>query len=279
MAYLGGIIMSTLRTDAIVDLAGNGKPDLSNGVQIGGVAVTSTAAEINILDGVTSTAAELNILDGVTSTAAELNILDGVTSTAAELNILDGVTSTAAELNLVDGAGTLKQVGKETIWVPATAMQPTTSNGCSALATVETTAGRPDMVVLAFPVAADSFAQFSIAFPKSWNAGTVTYQVFWAGIAATSNCSWNLAGVAVSNNTTIDIAYGTAVVVTDAAQGAVEELNVSAVSGALTIAGSPGDDELCYFRIGRDVSEGNMNGNGQLLGIKLFYTSDLANDA
>ena len=95
--------MSTLRTDAIVDVAGNGKPDLSNGVQIGGVAVTSTAAEINILDGVTSTAAELNILDGVTSTAAELNILDGVTSTAAELNILDGVTSTAAELNILDG--------------------------------------------------------------------------------------------------------------------------------------------------------------------------------
>ena len=65
--------------------------------------VTSTAAELNILDGVTSTTAELNILDGVTSTTAELNILDGVTSTAAELNILDGVTSTAAELNLVDG--------------------------------------------------------------------------------------------------------------------------------------------------------------------------------
>jgi len=71
--------------------------------------VTSTAAELNILDGVTSTAAELNILDGVTATAAELNIMDGVTSTTAELNILDGVTSTAAELNLVDGitAGTV----------------------------------------------------------------------------------------------------------------------------------------------------------------------------
>jgi len=65
--------------------------------------VTSTTAELNILDGVTSTASELNILDGVTSTAAELNILDGVTSTTAELNILDGVTSTTAELNLVDG--------------------------------------------------------------------------------------------------------------------------------------------------------------------------------
>ena len=69
----------------------------------GTTALTSTVAELNILDGVTSTAAELNILDGVTSTAAELNILDGVTSTTAELNILDGVTSTAAELNILDG--------------------------------------------------------------------------------------------------------------------------------------------------------------------------------
>jgi hypothetical protein len=72
-------------------------------INFNGTAITATAAELNILDGVTSTAAELNILDGVTSTAAELNILDGVTSTAAELNILDGVTSTAAELNILDG--------------------------------------------------------------------------------------------------------------------------------------------------------------------------------
>ena len=72
-------------------------------LKIGGVAVTSTAAEINLLDGVTSTTAELNILDGVTATAAELNILDGITSSVSELNILDGVTSTAAELNILDG--------------------------------------------------------------------------------------------------------------------------------------------------------------------------------
>ena len=72
-------------------------------INFNGTAITSTAAELNILDGVTSTAAELNILDGVTSTTAELNILDGVTATAAELNLLDGVTSTTAELNILDG--------------------------------------------------------------------------------------------------------------------------------------------------------------------------------
>jgi microcystin-dependent protein len=63
------------------------------GWQVGGTAVTSTAAELNILDGVTSTAAELNLLDGVTATAAELNALDGITSTVTELNYTDGVTS------------------------------------------------------------------------------------------------------------------------------------------------------------------------------------------
>ena len=80
------------------------KPNLSGGLwKIDGTAVTSTAAELNILDGVTATAAELNILDGVTATTAELNILDGVTATTAELNLLDGVTATTAELNILDG--------------------------------------------------------------------------------------------------------------------------------------------------------------------------------
>jgi len=76
-------------------------------INFNGTAISATAAELNIMDGVTATTAELNILDGVTSTAAELNILDGVTSTTAELNILDGVTATTAELNLTDGGATV----------------------------------------------------------------------------------------------------------------------------------------------------------------------------
>ena len=92
---------TTIDINGAVDISGN--LAVGGSLTLGGTAITSTAAELNILDGVTATAAELNILDGVTSTAAELNILDGVTATAAELNILDGVTSTAAELNILDG--------------------------------------------------------------------------------------------------------------------------------------------------------------------------------
>ena len=61
---------------AVVDITGS--LDLGSLI-LGGTAVTATAAELNIMDGVTATTAELNILDGVTATTAELNILDGVT--------------------------------------------------------------------------------------------------------------------------------------------------------------------------------------------------------
>ena len=183
------------------------------------------------------------------------------------------------ELNKLDGVGTLKQAGKETIWVPAQAMTPTSSNGCATLATVETTSGRPDMNVLDFDKDSDEFAQFAVAFPKSWNAGTVTFQFFWSGIAATTSVTLTLAGVAFADNDSIDTAYGTAVAVADNAQGAVEECLVSAESGNITIAGSPGDNELTYFRIGRDVSEDNMAGDCRLHGIKLHFTTDAANDA
>jgi hypothetical protein len=95
----GGKINTDL--DAVDALLGGtgvqkAKPNLEGGEwKIDDTAVTSSAAELNILDGVTATAAELNILDGVTATAAELNILDGVTATAAELNQLDTNTFTS----------------------------------------------------------------------------------------------------------------------------------------------------------------------------------------
>jgi hypothetical protein len=78
---------------------------------IGGTTVTSSAAELNILDGVTATAAELNLVDGssagtivndkavIYSAAGQVNAttlaLAGtpLTPSAAELNYVTGVTS------------------------------------------------------------------------------------------------------------------------------------------------------------------------------------------
>ena len=86
---------------------------------INGTAVTSTAAELNILDGVTATATELNLIDGVTATTAELNILDGVTATASELNLLDGGTSVGSSITLADGDGVVVNDGGTMKTIPA----------------------------------------------------------------------------------------------------------------------------------------------------------------
>jgi len=167
------------------------------------------------------------------------------------------------------------------MWVPAVAMYPATTAGAEA-AQVETTAGRPDMKVLDFDPSTPEAAQFAVAFPKSWNEGTVTYQVFWTPATTnTGNCLYTLSGVACGDSDTIDVAYGTPVTVTDAGIGTVEDQQVSSVSSAVTIAGSPAVDQQCYFQVRRNADDGSdtFTGDARLLGIKIFFTTDAANDA
>lgn len=57
-----------------------------DGLKIGAVAVTTTAAEANILDGATLSTAELNILDGVTRSTADINGLATVTGSETLTN-------------------------------------------------------------------------------------------------------------------------------------------------------------------------------------------------
>jgi hypothetical protein len=183
-------------------------------------------------------------------------------------------------LDLAATASTAANVGLQTIWVPAAAMSPTASNPCADIASVETTSGRPDMRVLDFDDGSDEHAQFQIAFPKSWNEGTITFQVYWCSTAAdTDGVSWGLQGVSVPDNSTIDVAYGTAIVVDDVNQGAAEEMLVSPTSSAVTIAGAA-VDTVTFFRIFRDVSDANDTAaeDARLLGVKLFFTTDAEND-
>lgn len=78
-------------TSSGIDVTGTADMDT---LSIGGTAVTSTAAELNILDGVTATTTELNILDGVTATTTEINYVDGVTSNIQTQ--IDGIGGGAA---------------------------------------------------------------------------------------------------------------------------------------------------------------------------------------
>ena len=172
--------------------------------------------------------------------------------------------------------------GKQTKWIPASEMRPTTTAGSAVLAQVELTAGQPELVVLDFDASADEHAQFSFAFPKSWNESTVSFQVFWTSAGAvTTGVAWALQAVALADGDPTQTAYGSAVVITDNAQSVANDTYVSAESSAITIAGTPGENELVYFRVFRDISDGadNMTQDARLIGIKLFFTTDAGNDA
>jgi hypothetical protein len=101
-------------------------------LDIGGTNITSTAAELNILDGVTATTAELNILDDVTATTAELNILDGVTATTAELNLLDGGTSVGSSITVADADGIIINDGGTMKTIPASAIKTYATSGATS---------------------------------------------------------------------------------------------------------------------------------------------------
>ena len=173
----------------------------------------------------------------------------------------------------------IKKAGKESIWVPANAMYPNTTSGCAALAQTELGNG-PELKTLDFDKDSDEFAQFAVAFPKSWNESTITYQAFFtANSTNTGDVVWTLAGTALADNGSLNTAFGTAVATTGKAHsGTANDLDVSAESGAVTIAGSPSTDEYVFFEIKRDVSEDSLTADAKLLGVKLFFTTDAATD-
>tara|TARA_Y100000004_G_scaffold47017_1_gene51716 strand:+ start:1927 stop:3315 length:1389 start_codon:yes stop_codon:yes gene_type:complete len=189
-------------------------------------------------------------------------------------------TGVAQAVDGGDNTAAIKIAGKESIWVPAVAMYPNTTNGCADLAQVELSNG-PEIKTLDFDKDSDENAQFAVAFPKSWNEGTITFQAFFtADSTNTGTVSWVLAGVACADNDSINTAFGTGVAPTAKAHsGTANDLDVTAESGAITIAGSPSTDEEVYFQITRDVSADSLTADAKLLGVKLFFTTDAANDA
>jgi len=232
---------------------------------------------------------ELALLTATSSAVNEVTFANAATgnnpsfaATGDDSNIgIDLKTKGTGVIKAEDSGGNVSAVriaGKETIWVPAVAMYPNTTNGAEA-AQVELGNG-PELKVLDFDKSSDESAQFAVAFPKSWNAGTVTFQAFFTATSTdTGTVSWDLAAVALADNGDLNTAFGTAVAPTAKAHsGTSNDLDVTAESGAVTIAGSPGDDEYVFFQITRDVSDDDLDADARLLGIKLFFTTDSAND-
>ena len=246
--------------------------------------LTSPKIGTSILD---TNGLELALITATGSAVNEFTIANAAAGAGPTLSATGDESNVDINLNpkgsgvLKSGTAAVKVAGTETIFVPAQAMFGTTTNGAEANA-VETTAVRPELKVLDFDASTNEYAQFSIAMPKSWNLGTVTYQVFWSpSNTNTDGCIFALQGVSCTEGDTADVVFGTAVEVEDDGIGTVEDVQMSAVSGAVTIAGSPADNDYTFFQLFRNAADGSddFTGDARVLGIKLFYTTDAANDA
>ena len=192
-------------------------------------------------------------------------------------------TGTSGQSLVTNGSGTLSwasTMGVHDMWIPAEVMSATVTDGCGNIQQAEISALQPIIRFMSFPNT-DCHAQFSVAFPKGWNGGTITYRVYWTSIATdTDVVRWGLMATSMSDNVAMGSAFGTAVMVDDAAQSAANELYVSATSSALTINGSPAAGDLCFFDIFREGTHANdtLIEAARFLGIVISYTTDARTD-
>jgi hypothetical protein len=215
-------------------------------------------------------------VQGSSATVLSIGATDEIDLTATAIDINGTADISGA---LTNATAAVKVAGLETIYVPAGAMYANTTNGCSGLIQIGLSNG-PELNVLDFAADADDFAQFSVIFPKSWNEGTVTFQAFFTVTGTnTGTVAWGLSGVSIADNVSNNTAFGTNVVATAKAHsGTSNDLDVSAVSGDVTIA-SAAADTFTYFQIMRDTSADTQTGAARLQGIKLFFTTDAKNDS
>ena len=279
--YLDGVATNTGVFDTGL---GEGDVTLTGTQTLTNKTLTSPAIGTKISD---TNGNELINFTATGSAVNEITIANAATGVTGPVISATGETNVGININpkgsgvFNSGGSAVKIAGKETIWVPAAAMYGPTTNPADA-AQVETTATRPDLKVFDFDASTKQYTQFTIAMPKSWNEGTITYQAYWSpSTTNTGNAIFGLQAVAVADNDTIDVAYGTAINVTDAGIGTVEDQQITGESSAMTVAGSPAAGEQTYFQFFRDAADGSdtFTGECRVLGIKLFFTTDAANDA
>ena len=208
-------------------------------------------------------------------------VLDDETAAAARSTLGLGTAAVAATGTSTGNVPLAETVfGKQTIWIPAGAMTARTTNG-AASGTAETTTNKVMLKTLDFDTATQEFAQFAIHMPKGWNESTVTFQPVWShAAAATYGVVWALEAVALSDDDAADAAFGTAQTSTDAG-GTTNDIYVGPESSAITIGGSPAENDYVVFQIKRNVSDGSdtLNVDARLHGVKLFYTTNTGVDS
>lgn len=192
-------------------------------------------------------------------------------STWAENNLVS-LASLAALRTLIGlGTAAYEDFGEDTVFVPASAMTPSASGGCSAFETTATSSGNPDINHLSFSNSGTQTAQFHLQLPKRWDGNDIKVQALWTGLTADAgDVEFEVSALAVGNDDAIDASFGTAVALSDTFIAA-EDVHATP-EGTLTVGGTPAEGDLIFFKVSRDNGIGsNRAAPANLLGLRIVF--------
>ena len=173
--------------------------------------------------------------------------------------------------------------GLQTIPIPIEVMTPANTNGCSDRTLIEEPTNKNNFNVFDFDPSTTESAHFNIPqLPKSWDKGTITFRpTFIVSSTSTSGVAWGMELVSLAKGDANDVAYGTSSVFITSGNGTShDEIIPTIFSSAVTIGGSPGNNETIEARIFRNPGNAGdtFGGDARLKGITLQFTTDKAND-
>ncbi len=259
-----------------------GKLIADSGVLASAVLTTSTGqpldADLTAIAALTTTSFGRSVLE--TANAAALATLAGVGTgnspqfTAIELGNASDTTiaRSAAGQITVEGVPVV-MAGKHSIPISAASMSARATSGAAA-----GTFG-VGIPTFDFDQTTQEYVIFSMAMPKSWNEGTVTFTPYWTATSGTGTVRWALQAVGLSNDDAgAAPTFGTAQNSDDTLITA-SDIHTGPESSSITVGGSPAEGDMVIFQLSRDPANDTLTADAKLLHILLHITTNAGTDA
>lgn len=248
-------------------------PDIDGGT-IDGATIATSDITVGAGKTIDVSAGTLTLADDQISGA---KVADATSITAGVVELAtDAETAAGTATDKVTTPANIASVyAYQTIYIPASAMTPTTTNGAVG-GTYEYGTNDVTLDYMAYDGATEQFAGFITPFPEGWDRGTIKAKFVWSsatGSTAGDTVEWEIGCVAISDNDALDVAIGTAQVISDtllANDGAKSQ--ATAATPALTVGGTPALGDMIYCKVSRNVGgTDDMTENAWLFGAWIQY--------
>lgn len=220
---------------------------------------------------------------------ADKEYVDSVASTAPDSSeTVKGIIEIATQAEVTTGTDDLRAVtplklatdtrGVQDLFVPASAMWPRITGGCSAIVQTEMATSLFNIQSLDFDQTTQEFAQFQLVLPRKWNNGTITAVVYWTATSGSGTVQWGISAGAYRNDDALTVALGTAQTSDDTLL-ATNDLHISPATSDITVAGTVQDSVFIAVQISRNPASDTLSADAKLLGISFRITTDASIDA